>query len=68
MFADPPYGSSLAEEGLHQLVAAKAIVRQTLIVVETRKTDNCQLGPEFVLVDSRVYGIARLNFFTLTRS
>jgi len=65
VFADPPYDSSLAGESLHQLVAADAISQRALIVVETRKTDNCQLGQEFVLVDSRVYGIARLNFFTL---
>ena len=67
VFADPPYSSSLAGKGLHQLVVANAVVEPALIVVETRKTDNCQLGPEFVLVDSRVYGIARLNFFTLAR-
>ena len=67
VFADPPYSSSLAGEGLHQLVVANAVVQQALFVVETRKTENCQLGPEFVLVDSRVYGIARLNFFTLAR-
>ena len=67
VFADPPYSSSLAGEGLHQLVEANAVVQRALIVVETRKTDNCQLGPEFLLVDSRVYGIARLNFFTLAR-
>ena len=65
VFADPPYESGLAEEGLHQLVTVDAVSRQALIVVETRKTDNCQLGPEFVRVDNRVYGIARLNFFTL---
>ena len=65
VFADPPYDSSLAGEGLHQLVSADAISQQALIVVETRKTDNCQLGPAFVLADSRVYGIAKLNFFTL---
>ena len=65
VFADPPYGSRLAGESLHQLVMADAVSQQALIVVETRKTDNCQLGPEFVLVDSRVYGITRLNFFTL---
>ena len=67
VFADPPYSSSLAGEGIHQLVVANAVVQQVLIVVETRKTDNFHLGPEFVLVDSRVYGIARLNFFTLAR-
>ena len=65
VFVDPPYDSSLAEEGLNQLVAANAVNHQALIVVETRKTDNYQFGPEFVLADSRVYGIARLNFFTL---
>ena len=65
VFADPPYDSGLAEEGLHQLVAANAVLQQALIVVETRKTDNCQLGPDFVLTESRIYGKARLNFFTL---
>ena len=65
IFADPPYDSSLAGEGLEQLVAANAVSQQALIVLETRKTDNYQLGPKFVLADSRVYGIARLNFFTL---
>ena len=65
VFADPPYDSSLAGEGLSQLVTADAVSQQALIVVETRKTHNCQLGPKFVLTDSRIYGIAQLNFFTL---
>ena len=64
VFADPPYDSNLAGEGLNQLVTADAISQKALIVIETRKTDNCQLGPEFVLAYSRVYGISRLNFFT----
>ena len=68
VFADPPYGSSLAEESLHKLVAANAVLQQALIVVETGKTDNCQLGADFVLAESRVYGIARLNFFTLANT
>lgn len=65
VFADPPYDSSLAGEGLNQLVTADAVSQQALIVVETRKSNNCQLGPKFVLADSRIYGIAQLNFFTL---
>lgn len=65
VFADPPYDSSLAGEGLLQLVAADAVVQQAIFVVETRNTENCQIGPEFVLADTRIYGIARLNFFTL---
>ncbi len=65
VFADPPYDSTLAEEGLHQLIAVDAVSHEALFVVETRKTDKCKLGPEFVLTDSRVYGIARLHFFTL---
>lgn len=68
VFADPPYNSNLAGEGLHQLVSAGAVSQQALIVVETRKTDDCKLGPEFVLTDSRVYGVAKLNFFNLEDS
>ena len=65
VFADPPYDSSLARESLHGLIAADAISQKAIVVVETRKTCNCKLGPEFVLADSRVYGIARLSFFIL---
>lgn len=65
VFADPPYDSDLAGPALDKLFAIKAISKQTLIVVETRKTDPCVLSPHFSVIDSRTYGIARLNFITL---
>ena len=65
IFADPPYNSDLAGPALSRLADMKAITQQTLIVVETRKTEACSLGPLFTQTDSRTYGIARLNFFCL---
>lgn len=68
VFADPPYDSDLAGQALSRLADIKAIYQQTLIVVETRRTEPCLLGPQFTQTDSRTYGIARLNFFRLTDS
>jgi 16S rRNA (guanine966-N2)-methyltransferase len=67
IFADPPYDSGLAEEVLDKLFNAKAVSKQALVVVETRKSDYCQLGTNFVQADSRVYGMARLSFFYLAK-
>ena len=68
VFADAPYESGLEEECLHKLIAADAVSQQALIVVETKKNDNCQLKPKFVLKDRRDYGSSRLNFFSLADS
>ena len=65
IFADPPYDSDLAGQALERLFDAGAISQQTVIVVETRKTDPCPLSPHFRLIEGRNYGIAKLNFFAL---
>ncbi|MEC7208671.1 MAG: 16S rRNA (guanine(966)-N(2))-methyltransferase RsmD [Pseudomonadota bacterium] len=65
IFADPPYDSGLAGQALDRLFDVGAISQKTVIVVETRKTDPCLLSPHFDLIDSRSYGIAKLNFFAL---
>ena len=66
IFADPPYDSDLAGQALARLHDVGAIDQQTIIVVETRKTDPCLLDPRFSVSDSRTYGIAKLNFVSLT--
>ncbi len=65
LFADPPYDSDLAEQGLARLIEAGAISPQAIVVVETRKSDPCPLSPPFRFIDSRTYGIAKLSFFSL---
>lgn len=66
VFADPPYDSPLAGQALSRLAERKAIDKQAVIVVETRKTETCALGRHFTQTDNRTYGMAKLNFFSLT--
>lgn len=65
VFADPPYNSQLADQGLEQLYHAGAIRPHAVVAVETRKIESCQLSTNFTLTDSRTYGMAKLSFFKL---
>ena len=62
VFLDPPYRSGLAAAALGALDAAGWLAPEALAVVELAARE--ELGPptEFLLLDERVYGAARLIF------
>jgi 16S rRNA (guanine966-N2)-methyltransferase len=59
---DPPYGLGLAGPALEALRAAGWIAPGTLVVVELLSKEDFAAPADFVPVDSRKYGKARLEF------
>lgn len=61
-FLDPPYESGLATSALHLLAARHWLAPGGVAVVEVAAREPLGLPPEYVLLDERVYGAARLVF------
>jgi 16S rRNA (guanine966-N2)-methyltransferase len=61
-FLDPPYGSGLVEPALVALVAGDWLATEALVVVERGVAETAPAAPEFEIVDSRVWGAARVWF------
>jgi 16S rRNA (guanine966-N2)-methyltransferase len=61
-FLDPPYGSGLAAPALAALTALGWLTPQALAVAEIAAAETFTAPAGFALVDTRVYGAARLVF------
>jgi 16S rRNA (guanine966-N2)-methyltransferase len=61
-FLDPPYGSGLAAPALSGLAAAGWLAADALAIVELARRESLPLPAGFVVIDERVYGVARLVF------
>ncbi len=64
-FLDPPYGTDLAERALVQLRDGGWLAPHAIAVVETGVGDAFQAPDGFSVVDSRVWGAARVWFLQL---
>jgi len=66
LLMDPPYQQGLAVPALQALQAAGWIDRESLIALELMKAEDFTPPAGFEVLDSRVYGKARLVFLSLT--
>lgn len=62
VFLDAPYNLGLSEKALASLKQQKWLKNGSLIIVETAKEENLPLSREFLLTDTRCYGIAKFTF------
>lgn len=60
-FVDPPYDKGLAEKGMESLVQGGWLEEGAIVVVEQSKKEPLKPSTDFVLLDERAYGIARIS-------
>lgn len=65
-FLDPPYGSGLGAASLTALAASRWLLPNALAVVEIAAGEQLDAPNGFALLDTRVYGAARLVFLRRT--
>jgi 16S rRNA (guanine966-N2)-methyltransferase len=65
-FLDPPYGSGLAAASLTALAASRWLLPNALAVAEIAAAEQLDPPEGFALLDTRVYGAARLVFLRRT--
>ena len=61
-FIDPPYDQELVPVALERLLTAQWITAETLLVIETRKTESVA---DITILDTRLYGMAKMTFAKL---
>ena len=61
-FVDAPYFSGLSKPALIALANQGWLAKEALVVVETNHKDRCPVPPNFEVIDSRVYGLAKITF------
>lgn len=68
VFLDAPYAKNMSTPALHQLFEKGWLQDDALIVVETQKDEDLSAPEEFVLVDERIYGLAKFRFFAIKQN
>jgi 16S rRNA (guanine966-N2)-methyltransferase len=63
VFMDPPYAYNLVPPALEQLVRGQWITPDALIVAETGADEEAPVARGWAVLDSRIYGAARVTFF-----
>lgn len=63
VFSDAPYDKGLNEVALSCLVKDGALKDGAVCVVETRKNETVCLSQNFVLIDERIYGMAKIHIY-----
>lgn len=66
IFMDPPYAKGLWEKALPAFIQTGWINKNTLIVIETDKTEKTQTPKGFIKVDCRSYGRNTFTFLILS--
>lgn len=61
VFLDPPYDSGLAKVALQNLVRAKWLKEGAIIVLETSRKDDTEIGKSFTEILLRSYGNAKIR-------
>ena len=64
VFSDAPYDKGLNEKALDNLQKKGFLKNGTICIIETRKTEDLYLPENFQLSDERVYGMAKIRFYT----
>jgi 16S rRNA (guanine966-N2)-methyltransferase len=65
IYIDPPYAQGLALKAVQAFLAARAIARSTVVIVETAFNEDLVLPPELICYDTRRYGRTKLQFLRL---
>ena len=66
VFMDPPYAQGLWEKAVSAFVQAGGIDKNTLIIIETDKSENAIIPSGFTEIDRRSYGRNTFVFFKMT--
>jgi 16S rRNA (guanine966-N2)-methyltransferase len=66
MLMDAPYDHGLTEAGLAAAWQAGALSEASLVLAETRKSEELALPAGFQLEERRLYGVAALHILSLT--
>jgi 16S rRNA (guanine966-N2)-methyltransferase len=64
IFSDAPYAQNLSAAAICGAAAKGWIANGALCLIETRKDEQLALPEAFVQVDERIYGIAKISFYT----
>ncbi|MBO4294106.1 MAG: 16S rRNA (guanine(966)-N(2))-methyltransferase RsmD [Alphaproteobacteria bacterium] len=67
VFSDAPYDKGLNEIALKNLEQKGFLKNGTICIVETRKNEDMILPVEYALFDERVYGMAKIRFYTFCK-
>lgn len=68
IFMDAPYSKGLTDIAIENLINKDYIADNSLILVETLKSEEIILPPDLELCDERIYGIAKIRFFIFKKS
>ena len=64
IFPDAPYAQNLSEKAIREATAKGWIANGALCLIETCKDEELTLPEFFTRVDERIYGIAKISFYT----
>ena len=62
VFMDAPYNKGLSEQALRELDAKKWLAPEAVCIVELEKDEALALPPQYILIDERRYGLAKVLF------
>ncbi len=62
VFLDPPYRQGLIAPALQQLASGQWLAPEALVVAETGSDEPELAAPGWEIIDSRIYGAARVSF------
>jgi 16S rRNA (guanine966-N2)-methyltransferase len=62
VFADPPYGTGMAERALKSALAGGWLLPDAIAIVEERADAEFTLPPRFAFIDQRIYGDTAIRF------
>lgn len=66
VFSDAPYDKGLNEKAFLSLQKKGFLKNGTLCIIETRNNENLLLPENFQLTDERIYGMAKISFYTFS--
>ena len=64
IFSDAPYAQGLSSKALIEAAGKGWIADNALCLVETRKDESLDLPENFISLDARMYGLAKVWFYT----
>ena len=64
VFCDAPYDSGLSEIAISACLHPHIIAPDAMLIIETRKNEQVDLGQSCTVLDSRTYGMARISIFS----
>ncbi len=68
IFMDPPYNKGLITIALSELAKGKLTHQKTIIIAECDKEEVPEIPEDFSIIDTRIYGKAKILFLKSTKS